>query len=267
MLSRFRSDSDIVRLNAARGARVDVHADTLAVLTCALRFCALSDGVFDITTAPLSSLWDFKKQTVPDRARLQEAAHHVGWRGITCGTDEAGPWVRLADAHAALDVGGIAKGWIADRVGALLKEHGATGYLVDMGGDICMGGRKPADACWRIGVRDPANKKRTAFVLELDEGGVVTSGTYERSFVRTGTLYHHILDPATGMPFSCQYASVTVVASCAAIAEGLSSAALVRGPAFARRVLALVPEARAFHFLDADGRQESVVRPAMSAGL
>lgn len=259
LLTRFRADSDIGRLNAARGERVPISSETFEVLSCAMRFCDLSDGVFDITTAPLSALWDFEHMLIPDAERLEEAARHVGWRRLALGHDATGSWACLADARAAVDVGGMAKGWMADRVGELLAHRGAVASIVDIGGDIRVCGCKPEGEPWRIGVRDPQDHGRNAFVLAMDEGGIVTSGTYERSFVHDGTLYHHVLDPRTGMPALCRYASVTVVADDAASAEGASSAALVLGPTFARSVLQRVPEVRAFHFIDAEGARESIV--------
>ena len=152
-------------------------------------------------------------------------------------------FARLADARAAVDVGGIAKGWIADELTALLAARGLAGFVVNLGGNVAVGGAKPDGTPWRVGIRDPRDPHDPAALLgavPLASGSAVTSGVYERSFTTAdGRFCHHILDPRTGRPAATDVAGVTVVADRSLDAEGFSTTLLAlgleRGLALARR--------------------------------
>ncbi len=152
-------------------------------------------------------------------------------------------FARLADPRAAVDVGGIAKGWIADELSALLATRGLGGFIVNLGGNVAVGGAKPDGAPWRVGIRDPRAPHDPDALLgavPLAAGSAVTSGVYERSFTGTdGRLRHHVLDPRTGWPVATDVAGVTVVADRSLDAEGFSTTLLAlgleRGLALARR--------------------------------
>ena len=167
-------------------------------------------------------------------------------------------FARLADARAAVDVGGIAKGWIADELTALLAARGLVGFVVNLGGNVAVGGAKPDGSPWRVGIRDPRDPHDPATLLgavPLASGSAVTSGVYERSFTTAdGRLCHHILDPRTGRPAATDVAGVTVVADRSLDAEGFSTTLLAlgleRGLALARRR----PEIRQAFFVDFDGQ-------------
>ena len=128
----------------------------------------------------------------------------------------------------SVDLGGIAKGYIADRVAAVLKEQGVRSALVDLGGNIVTVGNK-AGQPFRIGIKDPADPASLCAVLDGQDVSIVTSGIYERGFDQDGVRYHHLLDPATGMPVQNTLASVTVVCKNSADADALSTACFVMG--------------------------------------
>ncbi len=140
-----------------------------------------------------------------------------------------------------LDLGGVAKGWAADRAAARAMACGAWGVLVDAGGDLRMMGHRPG-APWRIGVRHPREQGGILTVLEVEGGAVATSGDYERYFEHGGFRYHHLLDPRTGMP-ARGAVSVTVLCAHAWRADALATALFVMGPeraiAFAARTKGL----------------------------
>lgn len=167
-------------------------------------------------------------------------------------------FARLADPRAAVDVGGIAKGWIADELSALLAARGLGGFIVNLGGNVAVGGAKPDGVPWRVGIRDPRAPHDPDALLgavPLAAGSAVTSGVYERSFTGAdGRLRHHVLDPRTGWPVATDVAGVTVVADRSLDAEGFSTTLLAlgleRGLAFARRR----PEIRQAFFVDFDGQ-------------
>ncbi len=242
--SRTLPRSDVAKLNAAAGKPVAVHPDTCALLREALRYCADSEGRFDVTIGAVSRLWDFSAATMPSRADLDSALPHVDWRRLRAWEEQADAgsgvraWAQLDDPLASVDVGGIAKGWIADRLAELFAERGIASFAANLGGNVIVGDAKPGGAPWRVGLQDPREKGAVAGVMELCRASAVTSGVYERCFERNGTLYHHILDPQTGLPVQTDVAGVTVIARRSIDAEGYSTTLLglgtERGIAFAR---------------------------------
>ncbi len=233
-LSTRLPHSDIARLNAAKGRAVAVHSETAGIIEAAKRYCALSEGFFDITVQPAVKLWDFQRGVLPCANELAAAASHINWRGVDV-VKKNGQWlVRLSDPEAQVDLGGIAKGWIADRLVELIEcdKHevsGIVGIKVNLGGNVAVKGAKPDGASWVVGVRDPNNPAEIIATVEVSEGAVVTSGTYERCFLSGGRLYHHVLDPKTGAPVSTDMASASVVARTALDAEGFSTTLLALG--------------------------------------
>lgn len=253
LFSRTLPHSDIARVNNARGEATEVDPRTFDLLERALHYCSESEGVFDVTIGPLVRLWDFKRGVVADEDALAEAAPHVDWRGVELFREGGSCFVRMRDPLAALDAGGIAKGWIADELSDLLADCGLSGSIVNLGGNVMVRGEKPTGEAWRVGIRDPKNPGNLLGAVSLREGSAVTSGTYERSFRKDGVLYHHVLDPRTGMPVDTDVAGVTVVARRSIDAEGFSTTLLAlgmeRGPAFARDHNEII---QAF-FVDVDG--------------
>jgi len=128
----------------------------------------------------------------------------------------------------ALDLGGIAKGYALDRAAAVLKKHGISSALVNAGGDVLVVGEKEPVKPWRIGVQDPRNPREVVAVAALKDRVIMTSGDYERFFVKDGKRYHHILNPATGYPADGAQ-SVTVVASSGLVSEPLGATVFVLG--------------------------------------
>lgn len=239
LFSRTLPHSDISRLNRAKGATVEISRDTADLLECALSYCANSDGRFDITMGAALQLWDLRRATIPSQDELREAVTHVDWRGV-CVREEGGRhFAQLADPQAAVDVGGIAKGWIADRFTNVLVEAGLVSFLINLGGNVVAHGEKPSGAAWNIGIRDPRDEGAIVGALPIRNASTVTSGIYERCCEVDGTFYHHILSPETGMPVETDVAGVTVVADRSIDAEGYSTTLLAlgtaRGLAFARK--------------------------------
>ena len=128
---------------------------------------------------------------------------------------------------AEIDLGGIAKGYIADRVAAYLKEQGVAHACINMGGNILVLGGKPDGTDWTIGIRDPnGTAEQSEEVLSLSDGAVVTSGNYERFFLRDGVRYHHLIDPDTLMPANFVL-QTTILTRDSALADFLSTAAFL----------------------------------------
>ena len=187
-LSRTLPHSDISRLNAAAGKRVAVHDDTAELLRAAIGYCADSEGLFDVTVGSAVRLWNFHEGTVPERADVERALAHVDWRALRVSEagEAGGSWAQLADPQAAVDVGGIAKGWIADRLSALLAEHGLDSFVVNLGGNVMAHGQKPDGSPWRVGWQDPRDKGGVVGAVAVRDAYAVTRGVYERRFARDG---------------------------------------------------------------------------------
>lgn len=238
LFSRTLPHSDISRLNRAKGAPVEISRDTADLLGCALSYCADSDGRFDITMGTAVQLWDLRRAIIPSQDALREAVAHVDWRGVRVWGADGRHFAQLVDPQAAVDVGGIAKGWIADRFTNALVEAGLENFLINLGGNVVAHGEKPGGAAWNIGIRDPRNEGAIVGAVPLRDASAVTSGIYERCCEVNGKFYHHILSPETGMPVETDVAGVTVVADRSIDAEGYSTTLLAlgtaRGLAFAR---------------------------------
>ena len=228
ILSRHVSGSDVQRINEAAGKEaVQVNPETIEVLRSALKFAALSNGVFDPTIAPLLDVWDFggESPSVPTHEELVQVRELVNYSLVEI--DEEKGRVFLPVTGMKLDLGGIAKGYIVDRGQESAKEL-ASAAFINAGGDINIRGRKPSGEDWRVAVQHPVNPDRFIAIISMEEGSVATSGDYQRYFEVEGTRYHHIIDPHTGMPAD-ELSSVTVVAADTMTADALSTAIFILG--------------------------------------
>ncbi|MCR6630507.1 MAG: FAD:protein FMN transferase [Magnetospirillum sp.] len=240
VFSLYRPDSALCRLNAA-GALDAPPLDLVRVLGDAAILSAASDGAFDVTVQPL---WRLYAQTLaatgrpPATPEIEAARHLVDWRGI-----EVSPArIALARPGMAVTLNGLAQGTISDRVSEMLRRHGFAHALVDLG-EISAPGPHADLRPWQVAVRDPADHTRTLRRLSLTGGGMATSEALGSSFA-PGGAFGHVLDPASGRP-RLEVASVTVRAASATLADGLSTALAVAGPARAGGILARFPGATA----------------------
>lgn len=208
LFSRTLPASDVSRINQANGQFVEVDSQTAELVGLSLAYCASSNGLFDITIGAVSELWDFTEGVVPSPEAIAQALPHVDWRGVQVQQDA----VRLEDPLARLDLGGIAKGYVTDRVMELFKERGIENAYVNFGGNVSVMGRNEKGNPWSVGVRDPfgASSSDVVALMKTTEGSLVTSGLYERSFEKDGKRYWHILDPRTGYPAQTDLVSASV---------------------------------------------------------
>lgn len=209
LLSKTVEGSDVDRINRAGGKPVSVQPQTLAVIEKGLEYGRISDGLFDITIGAVTALWDFTGENpkVPDEKRLKAAVSTVDYRKVKVD----GQTVQLIDPDARLDLGGIAKGYIADRVTETMEAAGVQRALISLGGNIVTIGEKADGEPWNIGVERPySDRSEILGSVQMEEGTIVTSGVYERCFEVDGKLYHHVLDPRTGYPVENELDAVTV---------------------------------------------------------
>lgn len=242
IFSRSLQDSDISHINRQAGLEpAAVSSEVIDVALQAYKYALLSDGAFDPTIAPLIDLWGFLGQSyrVPLAAEIEEALPLVDYRLLEIDSDQS--TVSLPRDDMALELGGIAKGYIVDRLLEMLQKAGIRHAYINAGGDIGLIGSKPDGSPWLIGVTHPRKDNRIIAVLPVTGGAVVTSGDYERIFTKDEINYHHILDPENGMP-ARDLASVTIVAPTVIEADALSTAVFVLGPVKGMALIENLPE-------------------------
>ncbi|MEA5060269.1 MAG: FAD:protein FMN transferase [Candidatus Pelethousia sp.] len=229
LLSKTREESDVWRINHAQGAAVTVSEDTLAILALSQDIAAESGGAFDITIAPESALWDFQAETpvLPATEALAQAASLVDYRLLII----KGNQVQLPAGHS-VDLGGVAKGYIADALAAYLSARGVKSALLNFGGNVKVLGEKQGEVPWQIGIQDPAAEPGVSLATMALQSGwsLVSSGTYQRGFTKDGVRSPHIVDPDTGWPVQNGVAGTTILAQSSMLADALSTACFVLGP-------------------------------------
>lgn len=222
LFSSSISTSDIAKINQAEQTPVTVDDETISLLNTGLKYCALSDGGFDITIGALSSLWNFSKNDgfLPSSGEIKEAVSSVGYQNIIISGNE----VSLKNPDAKIDLGGIAKGYIADRMKELLNENGVTEGTINLGGNVLCLGEKKDGSNYRIGIQKPFDEHGTAAaVVEVTDQTVVSSGVYERYITIDDKIYHHILNPATGYPYENHLLGVTIICDHSVDGDALST--------------------------------------------
>ena len=228
-LSKTKENSDVWNINHSGGKPTAVSEDTLALLRACLFYAELSDGKADPTIGPFTELWDFSGSSpavLPAQADLENALNHVGYEGISI----EGDMVRLADPDAEIDLGFIAKGYIADRMKEYLASQGVASATINLGGNVLAIGSRPDGSPFRIGIQKPfAPSGDIALVLPVSDLSVVSSGTYERYFELDGTIYHHILDTKTGYPVQNNLFQVTILSRSSMDGDALSTTCFLLG--------------------------------------
>jgi thiamine biosynthesis lipoprotein len=229
-LSRFRPESELSRLNARAGAAVRVSPILWDVVRESLWAAELSDGLVTPTVLPALQAAGYDRPFAEMKHDAVEPAAIPGapvdWRAIRL--DGKGRRVHLPPG-ARLDLGGIGKGWAADRTAARLKPRGPA--VVEAGGDIAVSGPRAGGAPWLVDVADPHRPDRDLARLALRSGGVATSGKDFRKWRRAGVELHHLIDPRSGRPSTSDVFSATVVAPSLRMAETAAKTVVLLGAA------------------------------------
>jgi thiamine biosynthesis lipoprotein len=230
--SRTLKTSELYALNnrtAPHSGNVYKISDEMAdLLKYGLYYSKLSGGVFDISVEPLTSLWNFTadKPKVPATSDIQAALPYVSYENIHLNGNE----VTFDNDKTGIDLGAIAKGYIADKLKEFLESKGVKSAMINLGGNVLCVGEKPKGTPFHVGIQKPfADRNEVVGVMDINGLSVVSSGIYERCFTENGKLYHHILNPKTGYPFDNGLIAVTIISDKSVDGDGLSTSCFALG--------------------------------------
>ncbi len=252
LLSTWIETSELSHVNAAAGlAPVKISPDTMQVLKRSLDVARLTEGGFNIAVGPAVDAWSVTERSdIPSEDELNRLRPLVDLSALDL--DETRGTAFLTRAGMRVDVGGIGKGFAADRAIDAMRAAGATAGVVALSVDIKTFGRMPDGEAFRFGIQHPRNDAALLATIELRDEAISTAGDYERFFERGGVRYHHILDPRTLQPArECQ--SVTVIAREGVMADGLDTGIFVMGPQRGMELVERLPDVEAV-IVDRDGR-------------
>lgn len=255
MLSKTIEGSDIWEINHAKGAKVSIHPETFELLTRALTFSELTCGKLDLTIGSVSELWNFSSDNdthiVPDQEQIENLLSHVDYHTLKLEEDNGKQYAYLTDPYAQIDLGFIAKGYIADQMKEYLKRESVNSAIINLGGNVLTVGSKPDGTNFKIGIRKPFGDTSAPIeVLSVSDKSVVTSGIYERYFYQNNRLYHHILDTHTGYPISNHLYSVTIISDSSMDGDALSTACLILGLEKGLQLIENTPNCEALFITD-----------------
>ena len=245
LMSVWRPDSDVLRINAAAGERpVPVAPEVREILHIAKEVSEWTGGTFDVTFGALADVWKFdhdQDNSVPTGEAIRARLGLVGYRAIEI-DDRAGT-VFLKRQGMRVHLGGIGKGYAVDRAAKLLRDRGLRDFMIQAGGDLYVAGRRDGHP-WRLGIADPRGTHAPFATVDLTDSTFSTSGDYERFFIKDGRRYHHILDLRIGQPARASR-SVTLVTARAVIADALAKGVFVLGPVEGMALVERVPHVEA----------------------
>jgi len=252
LISATREESDIYKINEAGGDAVTCDGDTIELLQLGIKYGDLSEGKFDITLGQVTDLWDFhaEEPKVPAATDVATALKAVDYQQIQIDGNQ----VSMTEAKGKINLGGIGKGYIADRAAEHLESLGVYSAIINFGGNIVAVGENDGKP-FKIGIKDPNNASGDVLgAVSVNDATVVTSGVYERCFEQDGKIYHHILDVKTGYPVDTDVMSVTLVAAKgrSADCDALSTTCLILGIEEGMKLIESVDGIDAV-FVDADG--------------
>ena len=238
IFSRTASDSELYKLNHRQLIPVNGTEDTYQVsdslaelIQKGLYYSDLSDGAFDIAIEPLTSLWDFTAEDpqIPEDSLIQNALSKCDYHNISVGGKDNNE-ITLKTDDTAIELGAIAKGYIADRLKDYLVSRNVKSAIINLGGNVLCIGEKPDNSAFKIGIQKPfADRSETIAVMDIRDKSVVSSGIYERCFEQDGTLYHHLLNPETGYPYDNGLIAVTIISDKSVDGDALSTTCFALG--------------------------------------
>ncbi|MBR6384010.1 MAG: FAD:protein FMN transferase [Lachnospiraceae bacterium] len=233
---------EMTMINQQAYAGVDVSDDTYYLFERALEFCEETNGAVDITIAPLLDIWGFthdaKGNTLTDRKpsdlEIRQALKKVNYKKVKL---YEGNRVKINESGVQVDLGFIAKGFVADKLKEYLVDNNVESAIISLGGNVVVIGSKPDGSDYKIGIKDPDNPEGIIDSISVSNKSVVTSGTYERFVEYDGVKYHHILNTNTGYPVKTDVKSVTIISDSSLEGDALSTICLILGEEKSKDIL------------------------------
>ena len=231
LMSTYIPDSELSRFNQWQSVEpFEMSSETLAVLNEAKRLGAMSDGLLDVTVGPLVNLWGFGPQSRPEKIPtdeiIQSTKAKIGLDNLILGKT----WARKTQPSLYVDLSPIAKGYAVDQLARLLLSQNITIFLVEIGGEMRVAGKKPNAKDWIIAIEKPETSQRAVQkLMSVGNNAVATSGDYRNYYEQDGVRYSHLIDPTTGYPITHNLVSVTVIHPSSMTADGLATALSVMG--------------------------------------
>lgn len=231
LMSTYMPDSELSRFNQWQSTEpFPLSAETLKVMEEAKRLGALSHGLLDVTVGPLVNLWGFgpdaRPTKIPSDQQILAAKVRIGLDRLQLQNTTA------SKTHPDLyvDLSTIAKGYGVDRVAEVLQQNGIKNYLVEVGGEMRLSGKKTNGSDWRVAVEKPVTSERAVErIISVGDNAIATSGDYRNYYEQDGVRYSHLIDPTTGRPITHNLVSVTVVTASSMTADGLATALNIMG--------------------------------------
>lgn len=232
LFSRTISSSDISQINSnsKNGVPTVVANDTFYLVQKSIEYSKLSKGKFDITIGALSTLWNFTGENpkIPMEDDIAQTLSTVDYNNIAVDIDNNS--IMLTNNNSIMDVGGIAKGYIADKLKDYLLSEGVNNGIINLGGNILLLNEKPDGTRYNIGIQKPfGGKNEVIATVQATDKSIVSSGVYERYFYENNKLYHHILDTDTGYPVENELLGVTIISDLSIDGDALSTTCLALG--------------------------------------
>ncbi len=232
IFSRTNSSSELYAMNhrqlLASDQSIQLSPTLAYVIEKGLYYSKLSNDAFDITLAPVSTLWDFSSANplVPDEADIFQALKSVGTNNLSL----QGDTITFSNPNTMIDLGAIAKGYIADQLKLYLLSEGVKSAIINLGGNVLCIGAHPDGTPFQIGIQQPFGApNETNLALSVSDYSIVSSGIYERYFVENGVLYHHVLDSHSGYPINNNLLQVTILSKNSLEGDALSTTCLALG--------------------------------------
>lgn len=253
LISEWRPHTQISEVNRNAGIRpVKVDREVFELTQRAIQYSENSQGAFDISIAAMDKVWKFDGSmiTMPSETSIRRSIAKVGYKHIRL--DSAASTIFLELPGMKIGFGSIGKGYAADRGREMMVARGIKAGIVNASGDLSAWGRRPDGDFWKIGVNNPFKSHQMVQILQLTDGSVATSGSYEKFAEIEGKRYAHIVDPRTGYPAS-GLTSVTIYGPSAEIANALSTSVMVLGELEGVKLILKFPEYR-FIFITDKGK-------------
>ncbi|WDN90502.1 FAD:protein FMN transferase [Desulfosarcina sp. BuS5] len=234
-MSTYIGESEISRFNRSRasGEKNYISDDFFNVMKIAEKIYHITDGAWDGTVKPLVHLWGFDDSTitgsVPEQKSIEKALLKTGFNKIEVSEKK---FIVKNEAQVTLDLASIAKGYAVDQIGQVIKNHGISDFIVEIGGEVYASGFKKNDKKWQIGINTPeknAGFEKVYKKISLINKALATSGDYRQFFETKGIRYSHVINPRTGYPVSNGVVSVSILADECILADGLATAVMVMG--------------------------------------